>query len=268
MGMCKQCGEVYASVDLKDGVCLTCRAGENSIKTDNSESIKDIEKNVIFCKECGVKNDINSVQCQKCGSMLQVANTPLSGEERLKIVGFFAFLALPFFWFGGSVIIVVIVIASLYVMKKDKKFTVIEKSREYIKYYLLLLAYSPLIIYSIVLMISLFSRGYQNGMIYAGLLTIFGFLVAKPLVNLFLRIFDYLYFNIVEQHKEWILENCMFSDKTVAKEDNSIEIMGRDKLSSFSIADELMKWKEMLDKGLITQDEFDKAKQKLLNDGD
>ena len=146
MGMCKQCGEVYASVDIKDGVCLTCRPDEGSIKTDNTVSIKedptiiveekitqDIDKNIIFCKECGAKNDIDSVQCKKCGSMLQVANTPLSGEERLKIVGFFAFLVLPYFWFGGTVIIVVIIIGSLYIMIKDKNFSAILKSRKYIR---------------------------------------------------------------------------------------------------------------------------------------
>jgi ribosomal protein L40E len=277
--MCKQCGEVYSTINLKDGVCITCQPN-NGAKIDDPESIKEapvlfaedkpaknVEKNVIFCKECGEKNDINSVQCKKCGTVMKTVNAPLSGEERLRIVGFFTFLVLPFFWFGGSVIIVVIVIASLYVMKKDKNFTVITKAREYIKYYLAFIVYVPLIVATPALIIDLFNRGYADDKLYAGLSIIFGFLIAKPIVNLFMRMFDYLYFSILREHKDWIMEHCMFSNKTVIKNDNAIDIIGRDKLNSFSVADELLKWNSLLEKGLITQDEFDEAKQKLLNDG-
>ena len=38
--------------------------------------------------------------------------------------------------------------------------------------------------------------------------------------------------------------------------------MGRDKLSSFSIADELIKWNDLLGKNVISQEEFNKTKQK------
>ncbi len=283
MGMCKQCGEVYASVDIKDGVCLTCRPDEGSIKTNNTVSIKEdptiivedkitqnIDKNVIFCKECGAKNDIDSVQCKKCGSMLQVANTPLSGEERLKIVGFFAFLVLPYFWFGGTVIIVVIIIGSLYIMIKDKNFSAILKSRKYIKYYLLFLVYAfaIVIIGTIINNLLIGKLSVVEAFSIITGVSIVGYFIAKPISYPFLKLFDYLYFDILKKHQKWILDNGILADVPKSKDDNSIDIIERDKLSSFSIADELMKWHDMLDKGLVTQEEFDKAKRQLLNEGD
>jgi hypothetical protein len=42
-------------------------------------------------------------------------------------------------------------------------------------------------------------------------------------------------------------------------------IIGREKLKRFSTADEMLKWKKLLDQGVITQSEFDEARRKLLN---
>ena len=45
----------------------------------------------------------------------------------------------------------------------------------------------------------------------------------------------------------------------------STNIVGRDNLSSYSVADEMLKWNDLLEKGLISKEEFEKAKAKLMN---
>ncbi len=91
-------------------------------------------------------------------------------------------------------------------------------------------------------------------------------LVLTPIaVSLLMSLFSMLYFRLLENHQEWIVSNGIFSDIKESEDDDSTGIMGRDKLSSFSVADELIKWNDLLEKNLISQEEFNKAKQKLLN---
>lgn len=40
--------------------------------------------------------------------------------------------------------------------------------------------------------------------------------------------------------------------------------MGRDNMASYSVADELLKWKKLNDDGVISNSEFDEMKKKLL----
>jgi hypothetical protein len=44
-------------------------------------------------------------------------------------------------------------------------------------------------------------------------------------------------------------------------------IIGRDSLSPYSVADELLKWSKLREDGLITEDEYQEARMKLLNRG-
>ena len=44
-------------------------------------------------------------------------------------------------------------------------------------------------------------------------------------------------------------------------------IIGRDSLASYSVADELLKWSKLREDGLITEDEYQEARMKLLNRG-
>ena len=69
----------------------------------------------------------------------QNSYTPLDGTDRIKIISFFALLILPVFWFGFSVPIFLMLIISLYIMKKDKDFSLILKTSKYIENYLSIL---------------------------------------------------------------------------------------------------------------------------------
>ena len=60
---------------------------------------------------------------EQCNTYLKSSDSPLTGGDRVKIISFFAFLILPFAWFGCSVLIIIIAIFALYIMKKDQSFT-------------------------------------------------------------------------------------------------------------------------------------------------
>ena len=77
-------------------------------------------------------------------------------------------------------------------------------------------------------------------------------------------IFNSLFFRPLEEHKNWIIKNGIFSDEKNIKSD-STNIVGRDNLSSYSVADEILKWNDLLEKGLISKEEFANAKAKLMN---
>ncbi len=71
---------------------------------------------------------------------------PLAGGDRIKIVIFFLVLVGTIFF---GVIPILIVLAGIYIMKKDKSFSPIAKSKKYIKGYLILLALGATVITSI-----------------------------------------------------------------------------------------------------------------------
>ncbi len=94
----------------------------------------------MFCKECGVENQDDSLRCKSCNAYLKSSNSPLDGTDRTKIISFFAFLILPFAWLGTSVIIILIVLFGLYIMNKDRSFIPIMNAKKWIKVYLIALA--------------------------------------------------------------------------------------------------------------------------------
>jgi D-alanyl-lipoteichoic acid acyltransferase DltB (MBOAT superfamily) len=90
-------------------------------------------------------------------------------------------------------------------------------------------------------------------------------IVALPItVGFFMFIFNSLFFRPLEEHKNWIVKNGIFSDEK-NEESSSTNIVGRDNLSSYSVADEMLKWNDLLEKELISKEEFEKAKNKLMN---
>lgn len=164
-------------------------------------------------------------------------------------------------------------------MKKDKSFSSIESSRKYIKAYLVALALGATVASSIGYHEAFDikynwqydyddprHKVYNKNINTETAMVVFGGLILTPIaVSLFMSLFGFLYFKPLEEHREWVVNNGIFSDLKENVDDDSMGIMGRDKLSSYSVADELIKWNNLLEKKLISQEEFDKAKQKLLN---
>ncbi len=204
----------------------------------------------MFCKECGTENSDNSIQCLKCNLIIN-NNLPLDGTERIKIIAFFALLILPLAWLGGSVLILVIIIASLYIMKKDKNFLPILKANKYIKIYL------------VVVTIIFITIGLINIKYMEGFLIIIVSLLLSPILIILI---DFLFFDVLKRHEKWIIENGLFSDFKNEKSiiEKTTEKIQTIKKEPINITDELLKLAELKEKGLITEEEFQKAKEKIL----
>ena len=93
-------------------------------------------------------------------------------------------------------------------------------------------------------------------------------LVLLAISVFYLVISNKLFLNPLQAHKDWVAKNGIFSSK--AKHLNSdlkqadIRIIRGEKFSSFSVADELLKWAKLKEDGHITEQEYNEARKKLL----
>jgi len=226
----------------------------------------------MYCKECGTENQDDSLRCNKCNAYLKSSDSPLTGGDRVKIISFFAFLILPFVWFGGSVLIILIAIFALYIMKKDQSFAPIINAKKYMKAYLIFIALGIATVTTFAYYDMNdynydkdYNRIYNKSVKKETTMVAVATIIAIPIaVGFFMFIFNSLFFRPLEEHKNWIIKNGIFSDEKNIKSD-STNIVGRDNLSSYSVADEMLKWNDLLEKGLISKEEFANAKAKLMN---
>ena len=77
-----------------------------------------------------------------------------------------------------------------------------------------------------------------------------------------------LFLNILKAHSEWVPVNGIFSSKPknseIKTEDSEIDIIKSEKLKYYSVADELIKWSKLKEDGLISENEFNEARAKIL----
>lgn len=209
----------------------------------------------MVCQNCKSENNFSAKFCKKCGDALGNTNIPLSGGERIKLIVYFIILLATSFPIGSGAITLVVSLVTLYVIKTNKNFDSIGVSVMIIVITCLLVAFGWFYSANIV------SEGYYKNSFEIYLFS--GFAISSLILIVLSRI---LFFPILEKHEEWIITNGLFADEPTQVKKQSI-IIGRDNLSTFSIADEMLKWNELLEKGLITQEEFNEAKQKLLYQG-
>ena len=204
----------------------------------------------MFCKECGTENLDTQVMCKKCKTIIN-SNLSLSGTERVMISSFLFLLVASSFFFGFGIILTFIYLAFFYISKKDKKIKYLYNVKK-----ILLLYICTLLVISIITALAV----RYNDVTY----TILIILLTKSIIY-FLS--DILYFNIIKRHEKWILNNGIFADYKGEKSfiEKTTEKIQTIKKESTNTADELLKWAELKEKGLITDEEFQKGKEKILN---
>lgn len=226
----------------------------------------------MFCKNCGTENQDDSLRCVNCGTYLKLTNSPLTGGDRVKVISFFILILFPFFMLFGGIIITLIILGSIYIMKKDKSFTPILKAKKYTKIYLVILALA------ITALVSTYyydrndytyNYDYNQNITQETAMVAGAGIVLTPIaVMILMGIFNALFFRPIEEHQNWIIQHGIFSDKPNEQSilDSAKEkILTFQKLQSCNVADELLKWKSLLDQGVITEEEFNSRKEKLLN---
>jgi hypothetical protein len=183
-------------------------------------------------------------------------NTPLSGEERLKVgTGLTLFAILTFIAIG--VVPLILTILSIYFLKIDKSSNFLEKSKKRFNSFLYLVNVLSI---AIVTYITVFEISPYK-IVEDGIIAIYIYVGIYASIILVRYLYRGLIYKPLLSHDEWIKDNGIFTKKTK----NSSKFIKRDNLSSFSISDELLKWNELYEKGIITKEEFEKRKEKLLN---
>ena len=102
-------------------------------------------------------------------------------------------------------------------------------------------------------------------------------LLAPAIPIIYLFAVNNLFYSPLKRHSEWVAVNGIFSKKpkstTKPPTEPEVYVIKAEKLKTTkdkdiaaidSKADALLKWNDLLDKGAITQEEYDKAKRDLL----
>lgn len=230
----------------------------------------------MFCKNCGVENQDDSQRCVSCGTYLKLTDSPLKGGDRVQVIAFFVLILFPFFMLFGGIVITLITLGSIYVMKKDKSFAPILNAKKYIKVYLVILALgtttlTTAIYYDENKYVNKYDYDHltdnQNINTETALVAGAGLILTPIAVMMLMGLFNALFFRPMEEHQNWIIQHGIFADKPNEKStiDNIKEkLQDLQKQPSCSVADELLKWKSLLDQGVITEEEFSVRKEKLL----
>ena len=188
-----------------------------------------------------------------------MTNTPLSSTEQSKLL-IFALLLLPSLFFIVGLIPAIFLIFGLVMMKKNSDFSHIETAARIYKGYV----YIALI---------------GSGLFALYFATTLGasdrwdrqteeFILSTALAGialLYIILLNVLFLSPLRCHAQWVEANGIFSGKAKTVPDtNDVDIIKGERLRTFSVADELIKWAKLKEDGHITEQEFNDARKKLL----
>ncbi len=189
----------------------------------------------------------------------------LSSNDLAKIL-IFTLLLLPIIGFGFGVIPTIFLVFGVIMMKKTQEFSHIETAVKNFKIYMQL---------ALVVGV-LFTLYWGNKYFtYEGSYSrhdeeFFVSLSLGFVPILYIVIINKLFYEPLREHREWLGINGFFASKKFFESSNKqmdVDIIKGEKLKSYSVADELIKWAKLKEDGHITQEEYDEARKKLLKKG-
>jgi hypothetical protein len=192
---------------------------------------------------------------------------PLNSSDQSKIL-IFGLLLVPTLFFVG-VIPVIFLTFGVWMLKKNEDFSHIETAVRNVRAYCFVVFAGC----------ALFAVYYANRVwqaeaddwdrkYYADF--VIGWTVAAAIALAYFTLAKVLLLNPMRGHEKWIETNGMFSTKSKAAAPNGkqsdVSIVQGGRMSpSYSVADELIKWSKLKDDGHITAEQYNAAKDKLLN---
>lgn len=183
---------------------------------------------------------------------------PIPGKDQTKVLIFFFLLALTALLIIGLIPVIFLGIG-IYLMRRNQEFsslsTAITASTIYAS--LVALASFPFLLYFVV-----DDYPYLDSEELVASTAIFlgsiGYLFASK----------FLFQNPLRLHADWVSEHGIFSSSINnikrTSSDTGISIIKKGRNDQISVADELLKWAKLKEKGLISEAEFATARKKLL----
>lgn len=189
---------------------------------------------------------------------------PLSSNELSKIV-IFVLLSIPSIVFLVGIIPALFLFFGVFMMKKSGDFSHVETAVRNYNYYVSV----PLVLLVVLALYNMSNLSPESSYRYDNEISqIIICLVFVGVCILYIFFASKLFLSPLAAHSEWVVNNGIFSGKrknSNATDDNSnINIIKGERLRSFSVADELIKWAKLKEDGHITEQEFNDARKKLL----
>ncbi|MDR6739115.1 hypothetical protein J2X56_001101 [Herbaspirillum sp. 1173] len=189
-------------------------------------------------------------------------NKALSSGDQSKIV-LFSLLMIPTLPLFVGILPVFFLLFGVFMMRRSGDFSYIRTTVKIAKGYVVLI----MIVVVVILLIATGTFGNEKPYDYDSLVIAEVFFLALSLF--YYCILDRLYWRPLEAHQEWVARNGIFATKekplaTLVK-NPSTKVVHAEKLASFSVADELLKWAKLREEGHITEEEYSDARNKLLN---
>lgn len=187
---------------------------------------------------------------------MEVKSLPLSSGEQAKIF-IFILLMIPTIPAIAGILPAIFLIFGVVLLKKNNDFSAIETSAGLVIGYLWLAV--------------LISGGIS---LYAGSICgtrceiTYGAPFFMAVSIAYIIIVKTLYLAPLRKHSEWVACNGIFSnsmlDEAQEKKGNDIRIIKGENLRSYSVADELSKWAKLRDEGVVSEQEFQEARTRIL----
>ncbi len=190
----------------------------------------------------------------------------LSSTDLLKVTFFIILSVIGTFFFGALAIPTIVTFICYRLAKKHNNIGYIEASSKFYQiYYILAVLFLICTLINCIYTDS-YSWKYYQDMYNWTVTECFFNNDALAIISLIVAVISVLYFIIVRSFFKVCKKNQYIFEKQTKnmKKDKTVDIMGRDNMASYSVADELLKWKKLNDDGVISNSEFDEMKKKLL----
>lgn len=188
-----------------------------------------------------------------------MSNTPLSSAEHGRVV-LFVILMIPTLFFVG-VLPVLFLIIGFIMLRRTKDFSYVDMAVRGAAIYMWIgfLICAGVVVWNA---ITWDKSGSYQSRDQAHLMV--NFSIVGAIIFGYKFALTKLLFEPLVAHKEWVELNGVFSSKAKSK-DVEIDIIKGERLKSFSVADELIKWAKLKEDGHISEQEFNDARKKLLH---
>lgn len=190
----------------------------------------------------------------------RMTNTPLSSADHSKIV-LFIIMMIPVTAFFVGILPSLFLIVGFVMLRRTKDFSYVDMAVRGAAVYIII---GIVIAIGVVVWNAIAwdkGRSYGNSFKEEMMIsfTVIGFICVAYKVALTKLLYEPLL-----AHKEWVELNGVFSSKAKNREASEIDIIKGERLKSFSVADELIKWAKLKEDGHISDQEFNDARKKLL----
>lgn len=188
-----------------------------------------------------------------------MSNSPLTSTEHSKIL-IFTLLMLPPTVYLVGVLPSVFLLFGIFMMKKNSDFSHIEAAVRNSKFYLyaiIAIATCCALWFATTLgAAERYDRQTEEFVISSA---------AAGIAFAYVLILNRLFCLPLERHREWVAVNGIFSNAPKSTPAQSeIDIIKGERMKSFSVADELIKWAKLKEDGHISEQEYNDARKKLL----